>query len=97
MFGKFEPIIPRELRLEVTERVDAAGRIVTPLVEEELHDAAVAPSDGMQDPLLFTFCTPTPIPCTKRAPPKSCGRYGQTIMLRPDTNFYRSTANTNAG
>ena len=32
MFGKFEPIIPRELRLEVTERVDAAGRIVTPLV-----------------------------------------------------------------
>ena len=33
MFGKFEPIIPRELRLEVTERVDAAGRIVTPLVE----------------------------------------------------------------
>ena len=42
MFGKFEPIIPRELRLEVTERVDAAGRIVTPLVEEELHDAAAS-------------------------------------------------------
>jgi len=42
MFGKFEPIIPRELRLEVTERIDAAGRIVTPLVEAELHEAAAA-------------------------------------------------------
>ena len=42
MFGKFEPIIPRELRLEVTERVDAAGRILTPMIEEELHGAATA-------------------------------------------------------
>jgi N-methylhydantoinase A len=42
MFGKFEPIIPRELRLEVTERVDAAGRILTPMIEEELHEAATA-------------------------------------------------------
>ncbi len=40
MFGKFEPIIPRELRLEVTERIDAAGRILTPMIEEELHAAA---------------------------------------------------------
>ncbi len=39
MFGKFEPIIPRELRLEVTERIDAAGRILTPMIEEELHAA----------------------------------------------------------
>ena len=45
MFGKFEPIIPRELRLEVTERVDAAGRILTPMIEEELHGAATALRD----------------------------------------------------
>ncbi len=32
--GWFEPLIPRELRLEVLERMDAEGRIVTPLDED---------------------------------------------------------------
>ena len=31
MTGQFEPLIPRELRLEVAERMDAHGRIITPL------------------------------------------------------------------
>jgi N-methylhydantoinase A len=35
--GRFVPLIPRELRLEVPERMDADGKIVTPL-----DDAAVA-------------------------------------------------------
>ena len=38
--GWFEPLIPRELRLEVDERMDAEGRIVTPLDEDAV--AAVA-------------------------------------------------------
>ncbi|RBI76905.1 hydantoinase/oxoprolinase family protein [Roseovarius sp. TE539] len=33
MFGEFSPIIPRDLRLEVSERVDAAGTVVTSLDE----------------------------------------------------------------
>lgn len=33
MFGRFTPVIPRDLRLEVPERVDAAGAVVTPLDE----------------------------------------------------------------
>ncbi|MDT8326074.1 MAG: hydantoinase/oxoprolinase family protein [Roseovarius sp.] len=33
MTGEFTPIIPRDLRLEVAERVDAAGAVVTPLDE----------------------------------------------------------------
>jgi len=37
MYGAFEAIIPRELRFEVTERIDAAGRIIRPLVEKELR------------------------------------------------------------
>jgi N-methylhydantoinase A len=37
--GTFTPIIPRELRLEVTERMDAAGEIVTPLDEAEVEAA----------------------------------------------------------
>ena len=37
MFGQFTPIIPRDLRLEVGERMDASGAVVTPLDEAELR------------------------------------------------------------
>lgn len=40
MFGTFEPIIPRDLRLEVAERMDAAGKVVTPLDEDQVRVAA---------------------------------------------------------
>ena len=33
MTGEFRPLIPRDLRLEVPERMDAAGEVVTPLDE----------------------------------------------------------------
>jgi len=42
MKGTFNPLIPRELRLEVTERMDAAGEIVTPLDEAEVEAAVKA-------------------------------------------------------
>src|SRR5439155_27005789 len=31
MTGSFEALIPRDLRAEVPERIDAAGRVLTPL------------------------------------------------------------------
>lgn len=37
--GWFEPLIPRELRLEVAERMDAEGEIVTPLDERAVREA----------------------------------------------------------
>ena len=40
MTGQFTPLIPRDLRLEVPERTDAAGQIVTPLDEKALRAAA---------------------------------------------------------
>lgn len=40
MTGQFTPLIPRDLRLEVPERTDAAGQIVTPLDETALRAAA---------------------------------------------------------
>ena len=40
MFGTFEPIIPRDLRLEVAERMDAAGKVVTHLDEDQVRAAA---------------------------------------------------------
>ena len=38
----FEPLIPRELRLEVPERMDANGAVVTPLDEDEVRAAVTA-------------------------------------------------------
>lgn len=38
--GWFEPLVPRELRLEVAERMDAAGEVVTPLDEAGVREAA---------------------------------------------------------
>jgi N-methylhydantoinase A len=35
MTGSFEALVPREHRLEVTERIDAKGRVLTPLDEAE--------------------------------------------------------------
>ncbi|MFZ1774980.1 MAG: hydantoinase/oxoprolinase family protein [Rhizobiaceae bacterium] len=40
MTGEFRPVIPRDLRLEVAERMDAQGRIVTPLDEAQVTQAA---------------------------------------------------------
>ncbi len=37
--GGFEPLIPRELRLEVRERMDASGDVLIPLHEEDVQAA----------------------------------------------------------
>ena len=39
LIGDFTPVIPRELRVEVTERMDADGEVVTPLDEASVRDA----------------------------------------------------------
>ena len=39
LIGSFEPLIPRERRLEVTERIDAEGEVLRPLDENELREA----------------------------------------------------------
>ena len=40
MKGEFMPIIPRNLRMEVSERMDSSGSVLTPLNETEVADAA---------------------------------------------------------
>ena len=42
MKGEFKPIIPRDLRMEVPERMDASGAEVTPLDEQALADVLKA-------------------------------------------------------
>ena len=38
--GSFEPLIPRERRLEIPERMDAEGEVVVPLDEDAVREAA---------------------------------------------------------
>ena len=42
MTGEFKPLIPRDLRVEVEERMDASGAVVLPLIEEDVRKAATA-------------------------------------------------------
>jgi N-methylhydantoinase A len=38
--GSFEPLIPRDLRIEVGERLDAEGAVITPLADDDVREAA---------------------------------------------------------
>ncbi|HEX6141916.1 MAG TPA: hydantoinase/oxoprolinase family protein [Geminicoccaceae bacterium] len=40
LLGSFEPLIPRQRRLEVSERIDASGEVLEPLDEAAVRDAA---------------------------------------------------------
>jgi N-methylhydantoinase A len=53
--GSFEPLIPRELRLEVAERVDAEGEVVLALDEDEVRQAARALREQGVEALVIHF------------------------------------------
>jgi N-methylhydantoinase A len=55
MSGTFKPIIPRDLRLEVPERMDARGRVVTALDEAAVAAAAQALLDKGCEALVIHF------------------------------------------
>ena len=55
MFGSFEPIVPRERRFEVTERIDASGAVVTALDEEEVRAAVQAARAAGAEALVVHF------------------------------------------
>jgi N-methylhydantoinase A len=53
--GWFEPLIPREHRLEVNERLDADGEVIVPLDEEGTRQAASALRDAGCEALVIHF------------------------------------------
>ena len=55
MSGHFVPIIPRDLRLEVAERMDARGRVITPLDEKAFQDAVAALQQSGCESLVIHF------------------------------------------
>ena len=60
--GWFEPLIPRELRLEVGERMDAEGEVVVPLDEAAVRDAvrqlAAAGCESLAIHFLHSYLNP---------------------------------------
>ena len=55
MIGQFTPLIPRNLRLEVDERMDAAGEVVTKLDEKSVRDAVKRLLDEGCESLVIHF------------------------------------------
>ena len=55
MHGAFTPIIPRDLRLEIPERMDAQGRVVTPLDEAAFATAVRHLRDAGCEALVIHF------------------------------------------
>ncbi|MCX8508036.1 MAG: hydantoinase/oxoprolinase family protein, partial [Rhodobacteraceae bacterium] len=55
MTGRFIPVIPRDLRLEVPERMDARGRVLTALDEEAVVLAVAALRDAGCESLVIHF------------------------------------------
>lgn len=55
MKGMFTPIIPRNLRLEVAERMDYAGRVVTPLDQAGMRQAVQKLLDAGCESLVIHF------------------------------------------
>lgn len=55
MKGEFRPIIPRDLRLEVPERMDAAGEVVVALDEDAVRAAARKLADAGCESLVIHF------------------------------------------
>ncbi|MEP1776401.1 MAG: hydantoinase/oxoprolinase family protein [Nitratireductor sp.] len=55
MTGRFEPVIARDLRLEVGERMTAAGTVHTPLDEDELRAAVTRLRDRGCEALVIHF------------------------------------------
>ena len=55
MIGRFTPLVPRELRLEVAERMDAEGNVLTPLDEDSLRTAVRALIEAGCESLVVHF------------------------------------------
>jgi N-methylhydantoinase A len=62
MTGSFEALIPRDLRTEVAERIDAAGRVLTPLdeaaVRQAAHDLVERGADALVIHFIHSYANP---------------------------------------
>ncbi|MEE2737950.1 MAG: hydantoinase/oxoprolinase family protein [Planctomycetota bacterium] len=55
LYGTFTPLVPRDRRLEVTERITAEGTILTPLRQSDLLDTADKLIEQKVDAIVVSF------------------------------------------
>ena len=67
MTGTFQPLVPRDLRLEVPERMNAQGEVVIPLDEAALRDAVTRLRDQGCEALVIHFLHSYANPAHERA------------------------------
>ena len=96
MTGTFTPVIPRDLRLEVLERMDAAGDVVTPLDEAGVWTAAKDLLAMGCESVVIHFLHAYANPIMRNAPPKSSPASGPTTMSPLVTRCYLKAANSSA-
>ena len=53
--GWFEPLVPRERRIDVSERLDAEGAVILPLDEDEVRAAAIALREAGCESMVIHF------------------------------------------
>jgi N-methylhydantoinase A len=80
MHGSFTPIIPRDLRLEVPERMDARGRVLTALDEDALRDAVRHLRDQGCESLVIHFLHAYANPAHELRAGEIAARFGRTAM-----------------
>ena len=83
LWGNYVPIVPRDLRLEVNERVLADGSILEAVDLDQVEAAARALLALGAEALCLFSSTPMPIPRTKNKRSNACVRSGQTNTSRP--------------
>ena len=97
MTGTFEPLIPRERRIEIDERMNVAGEVVTPLAEDQLADAVRAllamGCESLVIHFLHAYANPGPRAARRRDRARSSG---PTPTSRSATRCCRSSASTSA-
>ena len=74
MFGRFVPVIPRDLRLEVPERMDARGTVITPLDEAAVEKAALTLQDMGCESVVIHFLHAYANPSHERLAAEIVGR-----------------------
>src|ERR1043166_5072272 len=94
LFLKFPaPLVPRRRRVEIPERMDARGHIVTPL---DLDARRAASSVKASRPSPSVSFTPIAARCTS-APPRSCWRLSfRNSPCRSRVKWWRSCGNIRA-
>ncbi len=89
-----EPLVPRRHRLEVTERLDRDGNVLTPLDAGEVRAMAQRlVADGIEAIARSASCTPIVMRRTSATRPRSCVRRFPISPCRSRLMWWRSCGN----